>query len=337
MEDNRRVRRFFKCSKCKIFEDKLISPLTKYINCPYCSNHYKEISEDEYKQKKQMLKKRQKEEAEKKEGRRKRDNSFLHYSNLNINDNNINDNSNNNSNNHPNNINSNSNNINNNNHHHHNNHHNNQSNNNHNQNERNNENRHHHNERRRRQRSSNRARFNPHSNNNNFFNVIGNIMNPFQNFGIPNPIFRNPFRIVVQRQNVPNDIFDPMFSTFGSNFNGHFQDNFSSNFSSNFRGNFFNEIFRILEQNRAEQRRNPHPPTSEENLKKLKKFNMNEKYCKKDKDGKYELPNCCICLNEIQIGEKTMFLPCGHMFHCECSTTWLKKNNTCPICRFEIK
>jgi len=147
----------------------------------------------------------------------------------------------------------------------------------------------------------------------------------------------NPFRLEIQRQNVSNAIFDPVFSTFGSMFNEAFQDNFSSNFSSNYRGNFLNEISRILEHNRAETRRNPHPPTSEENLKKLKKFDMNEKYCKKDKDGNYELPMCCICLSEIEKGEKTILLPCGHMFHYECCMTWLKKNNTCPMCRFEIK
>ena len=147
----------------------------------------------------------------------------------------------------------------------------------------------------------------------------------------------NPFRITVQRQNVSNDVFDPIFSSFGSFFNGIFQDNFSSNFSSNYRGNFFDEIIRILERNQAEAKKNAHPPASEESLKKLKKFNMNEKYCKKDKKGKYELPNCCICLNEICKGEKTVLLPCGHMFHWKCCLTWLKSNNTCPMCRFEIK
>ena len=156
-----------------------------------------------------------------------------------------------------------------------------------------------------------------------------------------NPLFanngnRNPFRIVVQRQNVPHDVFDPMFSNFGSIFNGNFQDNFSSNFRSNYRGNFLNEIINILEQNRAESRRRAHPPTSKENLNKLKKFDMNEKYCKKE-NGKVEVPNCCICLDNIEMGAKTILLPCGHMFHCDCILTWLKKNNTCPMCRFEIK
>ena len=47
----------------------------------------------------------------------------------------------------------------------------------------------------------------------------------------------------------------------------------------------------------------------------------------KEKDGKLELPSCCICLDEIALGEKTVLLPCGHMFHSDCIITWLKKNN----------
>lgn len=315
---NRRVRKYYKCSNCKIFEGKLVA-LSDIVKCPSCHNPYKEISETEYKEKKRNLKERKNQTEN--ERRRHRDNSSLHSSRLNINNDNNNF--------------SNNNNI-----HHHNSRMNNNNNYNRNQNERreNNHHQHHHGDRRHQgQRDNSTDRVNSNQNNN-FGNFFGNIFQPFVNFG--NQFFmngNNPFRVVIQRQNVPNDIFDPVFSTFGSMFNGAFQDNFSSNFSSNFRGNFFNEMLRILENNRAEARRNAHPPTSEENLKKLKKFNMNEKYCKKDKDGNYELPNCCICLSEIAKGEKTILLPCGHMFHYECCMTWLKKNNTCPMCRFEIK
>jgi DNA mismatch repair ATPase MutL len=297
--------------------------------CPSCHNPYKEISEDEYKEKKKKLKERknQRENQNENERRRQRDNSTLHSSRLNINNdnNNFSNNNNNNIHHHGNRINTNNNN----------------NNYNRNQHERrdNNHHQHRHGGRRhqnQRDNSTDRINGNP---NNVFSNFFGNMFQPFGTFGdqfFANGL-NNPFRVVIQRQNVPNDIFDPVFSTFGSMFNGAFQDNFSSNFRTNFRGNFVNEMLRILENNRAEARRNAHPPTSEENLKKLKTFNMNEKYCKKDKDGNYELPNCCICLSEIAKGEKTILLPCGHMFHYECCMTWLKKNNTCPMCRFEIK
>jgi hypothetical protein len=146
-----------------------------------------------------------------------------------------------------------------------------------------------------------------------------------------------PYHIVVQSQNVSQNIFDPLFLAFGAMFDNNFRNNFSSNFRSNFRGNFLSEIIRILERNQEEAARKAHPPTSVSALKKLKRFPLSEKYCKKDKKGKLELPSCCICLNDIEMKEETVLLPCGHMFHWDCCLNWLKGNNTCPMCRFVIK
>jgi hypothetical protein len=373
-QNNRLVRKFFKCTKCKEIEGKLVNPFANNIYCSKCSTLLNEISESNYKKAKNKLKQKQKEKEDIKEvnnqmpykpseellkkasnkynkdrpsskniqknkkyknddksskhskvKKSNRHQSTTHYSNINFN--NINNNNNNNHN-----------------------YNNNQYNNiNHiniiNDNDQNRQ------ERREHHRHGGRRRdhsMDPNQNSTNnffsdFFRGIG--FQPFINFefSIETPFMNNnrhnhnPFRITVQRQNVSNDIFDPIFSTFGAIFNGAFQDNFSSNFSSNYRGNFFDEIIRILERNQAEAKKNAHPPASEESLQKLKKFSMNEKYCKKDKKGKLEFPNCCICLSEIERGEKTVLLPCGHMFHWKCCLTWLKSNNTCPMCRFEIK
>ena len=146
-----------------------------------------------------------------------------------------------------------------------------------------------------------------------------------------------PHRFFGQRQNVPQFIFDPMFPFFGVMINDNFRNNYSSNFRSNFGGNFLMEILRILQRNLDEAARRAHPPISESALKKLIKFPLSDNYCQKDKNGKIELPSCCICLNDIQKGEETVLLPCGHMFHWNCCFDWLKNNNTCPMCRFEIK
>jgi len=376
-QNNRLVRKFFKCTKCKEYEGKLVNPFANNIYCTKCSSLLSEISESHYKKIKKQIhqkedikevphqmpyrpnedllknsshkynydrpsskhthkNKKTKNDDKHKYHKNKKTNrhqSSTHYSDINFN--NIN-----NYNNNYNNYNRNSNN-------------NNQYNNNNiniiNFDNNNNQNRQEHREHHRhgaRRREHSMDQNNTHSNNffSNFFRGLG--FQPFVNFEFSietpfinnnNPHNHNPFRITVQRQNVSNDIFDPIFFTFGSLFNGAFQDNYSSNFSSNYRGNFFDEIIRILERNQAESRKKAHPPTSEESLKKLKKFSMNEKYCKKDKKGKVEFPNCCICLNEIERGEKTVLLPCGHMFHWKCCLTWLKSNNTCPMCRFEIK
>jgi len=48
---NIRVRKYFKCSNCKLFDNILVAP-SDIVKCPGCYNPYKEISEDEYKEKK---------------------------------------------------------------------------------------------------------------------------------------------------------------------------------------------------------------------------------------------------------------------------------------------
>ena len=373
-DQNRRVRRYFKCSKCKLIDSILLPPSVKHAKCAVCQSLFKEISESEFKEKKKKLNEliertkqennrqrdnrnrinnhRQNQNNIQNEERRNRDNrnrnrernneennehnrgnSLLHYSRMNINNmNEINDNINNN---HINFNNINENNINNNRINNRNNNINrNQNNSNHNHNNNRVRRNNNQNNRRRRDQSSER-----HASNNFVEHIFGNLLRPIS--AHPMMIInqnrnRNPFRIVIQRQNVPNYIFDPFFINFGSAFNGAFQDNFSSNFRSNYRGDFVNEILRRLQQNQNDERRQHHHPTSNENLKKLKQFNMSEKYCKKEGE-KLELPNCCICIDEIAIGQKTILLPCGHMFHNDCIVTWLKKNNTCPMCRFEIK
>ena len=184
---------------------------------------------------------------------------------------------------------------------------------------------------------------NDHPNNNNNININNQniIQNPNQNRNIEiiqRDNRNNPFRIIVQRHNISNDIFDPSFNIFGSTFNHDFQDNFSSNFRSNFRGNFLNIIMDALSRNRDEIRRRKHnKPISEENIQKLKRFKLTEKYCKKDSNDNLEKPTCTICLEVIEIGKETILLPCGHMYHSDCCLNWLKQSNTCPICRFEIK
>ena len=46
---------------------------------------------------------------------------------------------------------------------------------------------------------------------------------------------------------------------------------------------------------------------------------------------------CTICLENYVNGDDSIALPCIHIFHAECIKTWLKDNNSCPICKNEIK
>ena len=125
----------------------------------------------------------------------------------------------------------------------------------------------------------------------------------------------------------PHIFFHSFFSPFGI-MSGDFRQNYSSNF-----GRQLAELIALAQRGRG---KNAHPPASIEALKKLKRFPLAERFCQK-KDGRRELPNCCICQCEIELGKETVLLPCGHMYHWDCCLEWLKTNNTCPICRFEIK
>eukprot|EP00112_Aurelia_sp_Birch-Aquarium-sp1_P006704 Seg1734.6 transcript_id=Seg1734.6/GoldUCD/mRNA.D3Y31 product="E3 ubiquitin-protein ligase RNF181" protein_id=Seg1734.6/GoldUCD/D3Y31 len=45
---------------------------------------------------------------------------------------------------------------------------------------------------------------------------------------------------------------------------------------------------------------------------------------------------CPICLAEFHQDEVNKKLPCKHCFHGECIIPWLKKTNSCPVCRKEF-
>ena len=45
---------------------------------------------------------------------------------------------------------------------------------------------------------------------------------------------------------------------------------------------------------------------------------------------------CLICLDEFKNGQKSIILPCIHIFHSECIKKWMKKENFCPLCKNKI-
>ncbi|EDW84525.1 uncharacterized protein Dwil_GK13091 [Drosophila willistoni] len=46
---------------------------------------------------------------------------------------------------------------------------------------------------------------------------------------------------------------------------------------------------------------------------------------------------CSVCKVEATVGDKYKILPCKHEFHEECILLWLKKANSCPLCRYELE
>mmetsp|Transcript_31211 Transcript_31211/g.57030 ORF Transcript_31211/g.57030 Transcript_31211/m.57030 type:complete len:257 (-) Transcript_31211:41-811(-) len=44
---------------------------------------------------------------------------------------------------------------------------------------------------------------------------------------------------------------------------------------------------------------------------------------------------CVVCQEAMPAGSKAKAMPCGHKFHDDCLVVWIKKSNTCPVCRFD--
>ena len=45
---------------------------------------------------------------------------------------------------------------------------------------------------------------------------------------------------------------------------------------------------------------------------------------------------CIICKDKLCKEQEVYILPCGHIFHKDCISTWLKKKAECPTCRTDI-
>ena len=45
---------------------------------------------------------------------------------------------------------------------------------------------------------------------------------------------------------------------------------------------------------------------------------------------------CVICLSDFEVGEEVTALPCLHVFHTECISSWIKKHCQCPVCKFDV-
>lgn len=148
------------------------------------------------------------------------------------------------------------------------------------------------------------------------------------------PYSISPFNGSVNSQPTENmrNIFTHLNSFFLIPNSEFFMDNFASNFVSSFEDPLTRLVFLQSMQNQPQGT----PPASKESIQSLKKFKMNEEYCKKNEKGELEYPSCTVCLTEINQNDDTVIVPCGHMFHDSCIMQWLEMHNTCPVCRYEL-
>ena len=48
-------------------------------------------------------------------------------------------------------------------------------------------------------------------------------------------------------------------------------------------------------------------------------------------------PHCSICLGEYEEGEKLVCLPCKHVYHEDCVSSWCSNHTRCPLCNFDLE
>lgn len=87
----------------------------------------------------------------------------------------------------------------------------------------------------------------------------------------------------------------------------------------------------------GEERSGP-PPTPKSVVEKLVRTKVGEKGCPIPSlaSAPGELPSCSVCLCEFEKDEDIIELPCKHVFHAGCVTSWLERHNSCPNCRSAI-
>ncbi len=48
-------------------------------------------------------------------------------------------------------------------------------------------------------------------------------------------------------------------------------------------------------------------------------------------------PHCSICLGEYEEGENLVCLPCKHVYHEDCVSSWCSSHIRCPLCNFDLE
>lgn len=50
-----------------------------------------------------------------------------------------------------------------------------------------------------------------------------------------------------------------------------------------------------------------------------------------------EEPHCSICLGEYEDSEKLVMLPCKHIYHNDCISSWCDNHTRCPLCNVDLE
>jgi len=146
-----------------------------------------------------------------------------------------------------------------------------------------------------------------------------------------NYVVMNTDNLIPSMMNSIGSIFSNISPEINNIFNSLNINNGLISFLNNHNNDFqFNNLVNILMS--FDIGSNRHPPASDRAIQNLKKVEINE-----NNINDYKNMTCNICLDNFEIGNLLRILECNHEFHENCIITWLKTNNTCPVCRHELE
>ncbi|KXL44257.1 hypothetical protein M433DRAFT_135190 [Acidomyces richmondensis BFW] len=64
---------------------------------------------------------------------------------------------------------------------------------------------------------------------------------------------------------------------------------------------------------------------------------LSEREVSEEDRGEDGRATCPICMEEVQTRTSVTVMPCGHWYHHDCISEWLKENRSCALCRTSIK
>jgi hypothetical protein len=110
---------------------------------------------------------------------------------------------------------------------------------------------------------------------------------------------------------------------------------FLCSFVISLKNNNFRKMFLFFAATDNERRSRSHQPTRtvprsvprEEKLLRTIYINFQQTKAKSQ---------CSICVEDFRLGEEAVQLPCKHIYHEACITSWFERNSNCPICRREF-
>ena len=147
-----------------------------------------------------------------------------------------------------------------------------------------------------------------------------------------NYVTMNENNLIPSMMNSIGSIFSNISPEINNFFNSFNMNNGLISFLNNHNNDFqFNNLVNIMMSFDIGSN-NRHPPASDKAIKELKKIEVNDNNL-----SNYKNITCNICLENFEVGNILRILECNHEFHENCIITWLKSNNTCPICRHELE